>query len=478
MKSILILLFSCFASVALMAKEVTVIKGYAPKYIGKQVEIYQTADYISMTQVRIASATVEADSTFTCSFFLKETQKLTVVSNNNKGTIICEPGGSYEIFMPDRNPYDPYRPAGNLIELTFFNMDSTNINYKVLQFNQWTDQFIATYYTKNNTDGPFFSQRLDTFKLILQDYYKADTLNTYFNYHRRFTIAKIDDLRFLGSRNQYEKYDFYIKNTPVVYESEAYMEYIKHYYDKFMPRVNMNTNNKVYLALLKSSPTLIMRALASEYTMQHNFKLREMMMIKILSESFYDKEYPQTNILTVLDSLQKKSAFEGNRIIAENIYKRLTELTAGGKAPDFTVVDNGTVHDLQKYKGKFLYVFFVKPGTPEINKQLDLLVPIFHRYSKNIQFLMVIRDDGTSKPDELKTMKAAYPWESVVVGSNHSILTNYQIVTYPIYILIDPIGYVVAAPALGPLPNGQYETIDQTFFKINKAIEEGASDGR
>ena len=91
---------------------------------------------------------------------------------------------------------------------------------------------------------------------------------------------------------------------------------------------------------------------------------------------------------------------------------------------------------------------------------------------------MIIKDDGSATQEALKSMKTSYPWESVVVNSTHSMLSNYQIVTFPYYVLIDPIGYVVAAPALGPLPNGQYETIDQTFFKINKAIEENAPDGR
>ncbi len=477
MRITVIFLLISLSSFVSVAKEITEIKGFAPAYVGKTVEILQTLDYITMRQERIATATVQADSTFTCSFFLEETKRLTVFAANNKGTLICEPGKTYEIFLPDRNPYDPYRPAGNLIELTLFNLDSTDINYKVLQFNQWTDQFIATYYTKNNADKQFFAERLDTFKIILQNYYKADTLSAYFNYHRRFTLAKIDDLRFLGSRNQYEKYDFYIKNTPVYYQSDAYMEYIQHYYEKFMPRVNMNTNNKVYLALLKSSPTLIMRALGTEYTMQHNLKLRELMMINILGECFYEKDFPQTNILTVLDSLQKKCLFSDNRIVAENMYKRLTELTPGGKAPDFSLVVEGQISDLKTHAGKHLYLFFVTPNSEDMRKQLDILVPLYQKYQNEVQFLMVVKDDGSTS-EQVKQLLGKYPWKGVLVNPSHAILKDYQVTTYPHYVLIDRIGHIVGAPALGPLPNGQYETIDKTFFAIKKALEEGSGDGR
>src|SRR5688500_2320458 len=121
----LLALITC-SSLPLLADEITRIKGYAPKYIGKQVEIFQILDYISMKQERIATATVQDDSTFTCNFYLKETQKLVITSNNNSGFIYANPGASYEVYMPDRNSYDPYRPLGNKIELTFRSEEHTS----------------------------------------------------------------------------------------------------------------------------------------------------------------------------------------------------------------------------------------------------------------------------------------------------------------------------------------------------------------
>jgi hypothetical protein len=64
------------------------------------------------------------------------------------------------------------------------------------------------------------------------------------------------------------------------------------------------------------------------------------------------------------------------------------------------------------------------------------------------------------------------------VAPENAIFAKYQVINIPYYVVIDPIGYVVAAPAMGPTPNGQYETIDKLFFYIKKAIEEGTGDGR
>lgn len=477
MKQFLILAFGLLIGQYVLADEITRIKGFAPKYIGKQVDIFQIVDYISMKQERIASATVQEDSTFTCNFYMKETQKLVITSNNNSGFMYAIPGGQYTVYMPDRNQYDPYRPLGNKVELTFLDLDSTDINYKILTFNRWADEIIARYYTKNNAESGHFAKRIETFKTDVTNYYKNDSADKFFLSHIRYSLARIDNMYFIGSRNRYEKYDFYLRSTPVYYQSDTYMDYVNLYYEKMLTNIDKEINNKVYMALLQSSPSLIMHALGTEYTLKNNIRLRELVMIKTLSDAYYEKDYPQTNIITVLDSLTKFALYDEHRVVAQNIILRLTELTQGSKAPDFAITSSAGVYDLKRFTGKHLYLFFVNPNNPETLKQIELLKPIYQRYLNNVQFLMVIRTENTDE-NTLATLQQSVPWESVATDPKNEIFQRYQVINMPHYVLLDPIGYVVSAPALGPLPNGQYETIDKLFFQIKKAIDEGTGDGR
>jgi len=478
MKRFSILVTVLVLSFNLLADEITKITGFAPTYVGKQIEIFQIVDYLSMKQERIASTTVQEDSTFSCSFFLKETQKLVLTSNNNSGFLYANPGATYDIFMPDRNPHDPYRPLGNKIELKFYGLDSTDINYKILEFNRWLDLMLGMYYTKNNAETGHFAKRVETFKSDVTTYYKKDSNDRFFMEYVRYSLGRVDNMRFVGSRNQYEKYDFYLRSSPVYYQSDTYMEYFNVYYDEMLRHIDKDINNRFYLALLKSSPTLIMNSLASEYTTKGNIRLRELVMIKVLADAYHQPDYPQTNITTVLDSLSKFALFEEHRVIAQNIMSRLQELVPGAKAPDFTVSAATGVYDLKRYSGRHLYLFFVSPESKESQKQIELLAPIYQRYIKEVQFLMVIRKDPQSDEKTIAKMQQSVPWESVIVENNHAILKTFQVINTPYYVLIDPIGYVVAAPALGPTPNGQYETIDKTFYYIKKAIDEGTGDGR
>ncbi|MNV15488.1 thiol-disulfide oxidoreductase [compost metagenome] len=391
--------------------------------------------------------------------------------------MFANPGAKYEVFLPEKSNYDPYNPSGNFVELSFFNLDKKDINYKILEFNRWNDEFIARYYTKNNADSKYFVARLDTFKMDVEKYYLADTADQFFGYHRKYSIAKLDDLRFMGSRNQYEKYDFYIRSTPVYYQSEAYFQYINHYYEKLLPRINSEINNRIYMGILKSSPSAIYNAMSKEYTLQHNYKLRELVMLKTLSECFYEKDYPQTNILTILDSVSKFGLFPENRIVAQNIRFRLTELSQGSKAPDFLLKSEGKDLTLQSFSKKYLYMFFVDPSSLDNTKQMNLLKPIYERYKETVNFVMVYKEKQDGSID-LAKLKNEYPWTIVSSKESNSIFKNYNVVNYPYYVLIDPFGYVINAPALGPIPNGVYETIDRIFFLIKKAVKDGNGSDR
>lgn len=453
-------------------QSLTEINGFAPAYVGKEIEIYQISDFITLREERIASSTVKADSTFSLVFNLDETRKLILKSGNNKANMFASPAAKYDVLVPEKSKYDPYNPSGNFVELIFYNLGKEDINYKILEFNRWNDEFVARYYTKNNADSKYFVARLDTFKMNVEKYYKADTIDRYFNYHRKYTIAKLDDLRFLGSRNQYEKYDFYIRPIPVYYQNEAYFQYINHYYEKLLPRINSEINNRIYLGILKSSPSAIYNAMGKEYTLDANYKLRELIMLKMLSECFYEKDYPQTNILTILDSVSKFGLFPENKIIAQNIKFRLTELSQGSKAPDFLLKDGSQDLTLPSFQKKYLYLFFADPTSLDNMKQMNLLKPIYERYKDNFSFVMVYKD----KPEiDAAKLKNELPWKVIPTKESNSIFKNYNVVNYPYYILIDPFGYVISAPALGPIPNGSYDTIDKTFFMIQKALKEGGN---
>lgn len=446
------------------------IDGYAPDYIDKAVIAYEIEDYFSYYEKPIARATVQKDSMFHMRFDINQTKKILIRGKNNKTFLYIQPNGEYKIYFPDKDPYSPNRRNGNEVEITFFDLDSTDINYKILGFQRWVDYFVGnTFYRKDvDTTNSDYVDNLDKFKTAVQDYYKADT-SVFLKTYIKFTIAGLDNVQHAAERNRYEKYDFYIKGHPISYDNDVYMEYMKGFYQNLLPRLHDKINEGTYQGILNESPTMIMHALGFEYTLK-NLKIREMIMLKMLSEVYYSGDYPQTNILTVMDSVASHGLTPENRKIAANLKSRLTELVPGVKAPDFVLKDTSGVKTISNFKGKYIYIHFIDPASAQNRKDLILLRDLYAKYNDHVDFISVYKNSDELESEFLTELNEA-TWGTYGLNESNSIWKNYQVINFPHYVLIDPTGHIVASPALAPTPNGQYETIDKTFFLIKKAIE-------
>lgn len=465
-----LLLISFVVSLNSVFAQTVSISGYAPGYVGKTLSLYKIQDYFSMSEALLASTTVSPDSTFSLVFESPIEQKVILKSNNNTGFMLVQPGAKYTVYFPEKDKYTPFKPSGNEVEIAFMDLDSTDLNYKILGFQRWVDYFIGNNYHLKSTDAMQFVTNLDLFKTNVEKAYKEDT-SIYLKAHIRFTFAGLDNIPNAAERNRYEKYDFYIRNTPVYYDCETYMTYIADFYQKFIPRLSNEANQAVYEGVLHSSPSMVMRALGTEYTMS-NIQVRELVMMKMLTEEFHSQNFPQTNILTILDSLSERALFKAHRTIAKNLITKLTELVPGGKAPEFVLVQAGKeTKTLNNFSGKHVYIHFMDPESIRTRQELPLLTEIYSHYKEYIQFVSVCKEVDFT--DEAKALLKEFKWDVYVLPESNAIWKKYGIEAFPQYTLIDPIGYVVASPALAPTPNGQYQTIDETFFYIKKTLEGG-----
>jgi hypothetical protein len=460
-----LLVFSGSTCSAQSEKSIT-IYGFSPAYVGKTVEILKVEDYFSYKEALVSSTVVGKDSTFTLELKENTTQKLIVRCNKNSAFLYVQPQGLYEVYLPERDQYDAYRPGGNTVELSFYNLDSTDINYKILAFQRWEDQFLGTYFYTKKVNGVEFSMQLDKFKANVEKAYTGDT-NSFFKTFVKFSLASLDDIQQAGARNRYEKHDFYLKFSPVSYENDIYMEYVSKFYKNLVSRLSFETNNRVYLGVLKSSPTRVMTALGGEYSLV-NLRIREMVMVKMLSEVYFNGDFPQSNILTIMDSVANYAMFEGTKVIAKNLKNRLLELVPGGKAPDFVLTSpDESKQTLASYAKKYIYFHFYDPSLLENRIEMALLAAMHVKYGKEIQFITIYKNKPHFSEEERKSMEWIH-WDAFALEEDNPIFQDYQIYSYSSYALIDGYGYVVASPALGPRPNGEGVTIERTFSAIQK----------
>jgi hypothetical protein len=467
MKSILVILILLYVS-TLNAQQVE-IKGFAPAYMGKQIQVLGIQDYFSDKDTVLAQGNVNVDSIFSVKFNLHKPQKIFIKAHKNRGFIYVEPNKSYTVFVPEKDEFNAYNPQGNEVQISFYNLDSNDLNLKIIAFDEKVTEFIATNYKRQYITSPKFAQKLDTFKREIQQFYEKDTsffLKTYIKY----SIASLDDINYVGYKSRYDKYEFYINNNPILYNSELYMNYIELFYKKILGRYPTELNTKIYKSILHSSPSMLSRALSEDVALK-NPKLRELIMIRALSEVYYGSEYPKANIITILDSIQRKPLFNDNKIVAKNILFRLTQLSSGMKAPDFYLGGNSKDSiNLKSFNGKYLYIQFVDLSLEESQKHIEILKPMYAKYKSQIEFLTIV-DETTPLTKKQQTYFQQIPWKKIIVPTTNDVYSKYKIKSYPDYIFLDDQGMIYQYPALKPIPNGDLETVEKTLYSVKRRIE-------
>lgn len=470
MKFIYSILFLFTAAISL-AQESYEIVGYAPRFVGEKVTLYTYQDYITMAKIKIGEGEVSPkDSLFHISLHNKSTIKGIININKTEAELYLAPNTNYDVyFLKAVGQPDGFQIKKT--EVVFFGLDSLDINYKIIQYNSWFDMYVAANSDKITTGN--FHHYLDTFKMNAAEGYK-DVQDEFFLTYVRYNIAEMDQAFNSKGEQRLNTFLQYIQPFPVYYENDQYMRFLKRFYSEDFNDYNPDTEAEIFLALSKSSPTLLMKALKQDLFLA-NPEIRELVMVDKLGKAFYKEPQFRPNILTILDSVSKFGAFRHSAIVANNVLSYLTSIERGFPAPMISfAVEGGDPITWDKYKGKFVYFTVFETWNDKALAELKIIGELREKYNEDIAFLSVCTDEN---PEGFETFKKENPdlnWDILYIGKNEDLLKKYKITSVPAYFLIDQDGFIALAPAPGPSPDGEYESIDKTFFYIHEALHQQA----
>lgn len=466
MRQLLLILTFSFCAITL-AQSPHEIVGYAPRFVGQKVTLYTYQDYVTMSKIKIGEGLVSpADSLFHIPLTNKTTIKGIIHIDKTEAELYLAPNTNYDVyFLKAVDQPDGFQTKKT--EVVFFNLDSTDINYRIIQYNSWFDMYVAAnsdYITVNT-----FHNYLDTFKMNAAEAYK-DVQDEFFLTYVRYNIAEMDQTFNSRGEERLNTFLTYIQPFPVYYENDQYMRFIQRFFSYDFNDYNPDTEAAIFLALANSSPTALMKALKQDLFLA-NPELRELIMVSKLGKAFYKEPQFRPNILTILDSVKTHGAFQHSAVLAHNISNYLTSLEAGFPAPLISFpVQGGDPITWDKYRGKFVYFTFFETWNERALAELQIILELKKKYDEDIAFLSVCTDE---KRDDFENFKKLHPelnWDIVYAGKDESLLKNFRVTSVPSYFLIDQDGFISMAPAPGPSPDGEYESIDKTFFYIHEAL--------
>lgn len=436
---------------------------YVPKK-NKDIRIYEVSDFLTNTEKEIGRTKIDSFGRFSFTIQTPEIKKIILRFDNKYSWMYIEPFSNYYIDLPEIDDNRSNFEKDNEIEMVFYRMDTTDINYKILGFEAWLDETLADFYYEKETKPGEFVKKISNFKKEVASVYSSDTSDYFFNYLKYSIGTTVDNLQYVGSMSKDEKYNFYFSFSPFLVNHDKYMEYFKFFFEKYYYHAEKEIRQKIYNAVIRSDLKMYLDAINEDPYLKNN-ELRDLIALLIIKEEIGSKELPKSNLIAILRKLEETLINPDILVIATNLLDSFEELTNGMKVPNYKLDE---VVKLSDYANKYIYFHFYDPSNQKCNTEIAAIRKLNEKYASIVEIVTIY-----PKPIEPLTITEkrnldALTTKKFALDENHPIWNDFKINTFPYYILVDEQLTIKNMPALAPSPNGLYETIEKTFYDIKR----------
>ena len=442
----------------------TIIYGNAPGAQNTYVYVSLIDDYLTNTETLIYSTAVNTEGRFFIDLEDLGMRKIVIRIQNAYSKLYVQNGATYFVEFPEETIDNIPYFSGSETEMLFFNLDSTDINYKILGFEAWMDDEIANLYILKDIEPVKFIEGVLQFKTEIQTAYSTDTCSFFKNYIKYSLGKNLDNIQYFGAPTKKSKYEFFIKNEPLQYLNPAYMDYINDFYDGYLFQFDQMIRKPLIQSIYKVNAAHMITAVEFD-SLIPNHKFAELIALKIIQQEYHSGSLPKNNLIDLTNQIRLNSLHPENQNIAKNLIEEFYTITSGDLLP---MINLNQEHQLKAKQKKHLYIHFFDPNNPNSLSEISALKRLHLKYENEIEFVSIYLNQSTVISDFSSRVLANITWRFFALDYAHPLWKSLNVGSFPYYILVNPNQKIIGLPALGPNPNGSYETIEKTFYNIQK----------
>jgi len=442
----------------------TKILGSALNASNQYVYVSEIVDYITNSESIIYTTTVNERGQFMIDIEDLGIRKIVIRIKNSFAELYVQNNTTYYVEFPQESIDVINYFSGSETEMLFFNLDSTDINYKILGFEAWMDDEMADLYILKDIEPVKFIEGILKFKSDVQSAYAYDTSSFFTDYIKYSLGTTVDNIYYFGAPSKSTKYEFFLKENPILHKNPAYMEYLNDFYDQYLFQMNTSIRNPLIQSIYDNNASTMVTAVSFD-SLVPNKEFAELIALKIIQQEYYANRLPQNNLIYITNEIRKTSSFNQNKLIAENLINEFYTIIEGDPLPIMNLTEDT---QLIPPLNKFLYIHFFDPENPSSLSETSALRRLFEKYNSHIEFVSIYLNQGIRLSDFGDRVVSGIKWNVYALDYGHPIWKSLNIGAFPYYILTKNDLKIVGLPALGPSPNGVYETIEKTFYDIQK----------
>lgn len=427
----------------------TVIEGHAKAFNGRVLRLSAYADMVTNRTDLLGTALIGKDGSFSMQVEIPDTLSCILGIGFRKTVIYLVPGGHYYCNInANADSIQQQRLPSVVQELPLLleNLAGNDINFQISRFNKAVELFLEK--NANILKPGNKKAALDSLRAFRQQFNFKPGSFTYI-----FTFYRLADLESMINRwNDKVIFDHFLKDRPVLYGNPAYMDYFNIFYENFLTaKSTYITFRDLDLSINKNVDLELLKDLIGKDSLLRNERIRELVLLENLGELFHNQSFQSQNVLTLIQKIGESTKYPEHKVIANNLVYGLIHLTTGSAAPEFSFIDQARVErTLSDFRGKWVYLsFFISWCEPCVT-EMKMIPALKQQFGNKVEFISLCCNENPLDLEYFLKANKDFDWVFFNLNDSMEIIENYQVMTYPFYVLIDPDGKIFQYPAKSP----------------------------
>ncbi len=437
--------------------QTTIVQGYAPEWSGREVRLVRQMDPFSHAEIQLASAIIDAEGTFTLQTKFENTLCLQLYVNRFNSPICLDPGErvAVSIFPNEYNKLiDTWQKLN--FELVYTDVDTGSTAALMSAI----DQAYYDFFAENGQliGSKAMRSKIATFEIENRGRYNWG--NAFIADYFKYTIAEIELSNGI-SKNQL--YEAYLKDAEPKLDNPAWVTFFDLFYTSYFNAYDSRFGGRAIYNHLSEGITFgFLDSLLLKDAHLSNDYIRQLVVLKSISEVYTDKRYPQKALITIANKL---SEIPANPLIGQ-ISKRLVEKMEKAQQPVMLSDLGLNLGQIEAHSStnpsdpRLVYLAITAPWSTQSINEMNVLSDLLEKYPDEFRVIEVsLAAEGIASPPP--------SWPRVYVADVQLLMEALSLYTIPGFVWFDAQWKLTDANATKPS-----EGLENELYKLkSKRLE-------
>ena len=256
-------------------------------------------------------------------------------------------------------------------------------------------------------------------------------------------------IQMMINNNVKKTIESHFNNKDILYSNPAYMNLFQEVFSNYLTSRQFNPSELRNL-LYADYDSFLKYLKGKDVFLSDNHNLAEIVVAWNLKRMYYEMPDDKGKILSYLNHISSSTKDQDNKKLVNDILKQIERLSFNSDAPQFSLKDdNQNIVKLSDFKNELLLIQFVNHNNTMIDHQFETLKEFSRQWQDTINIVTIATKECFN--DYVQIFKdKEYKWTLLNLEDDILLLENYQIKTFPDYVIIGKNNKIGMAPAPSP----------------------------